>query len=958
MKKTAKKIMTVLLTAVMLFGIALPGITSGSLAPFSIEASAASVTSSESGKWIAFIPANVTVQGYETATSTAKFRKFSPQSESFTVRFTGKYYLSDGSVRYLYIDTDGKAIYFVLPSSASVYQLPEAPTSYDLHMYSCRDEDAYISFPAVNYADIYYVEFTLDDYIKSGYYYPSSGKVTVTFNLSDAFPPRDADFYLYGQVIIKPYRIINSAYYNGSYKTISNIGVNTCARHPVPGIYGINYYANGGSGGPTTQNYPNTCSGYATLSYSEPTREGYNFLGWSEDSDATYPSYYPGSSVYFDHNTIYLTAVWEEKSSNTCPYCGTKFYDESEYNAHLGSCSYQTYTISYNANGGSGAPSSQTKYHGSSLTLSSTVPTKNYTITYNANGGSVSPSSKSVSCKFTGWNTAQNGSGTSYNSGSTYSSNSNATLYAQYATPTAGSLATPTRSGYTFNGWYTAASGGTKVTASTIISKNTTIYAHWTKNVEVYTVTWVVDGAKTTQKYEVGAKITPPANPTKSGYTFKGWTPSVPSTMPAKNLTFTAVFEKIVEKNIYNLGEETYSFDNFGDNHSPGGHCFGMAVTSSGYYTENLDITEIGLKSSDKLYTASESEKTKTPICYYHGIQGPGAEQNSMVAGGNIDLYGSVKTDSDWNECVNYVKNHQYDNKGNLNIGMWFKDVGGHAVNFLYYKKVGAQDRLYAYDNNYPEIETYYYMGSDGYIHQGTDSSSYIYQVSIIGIDLMDVNNYFKLAKDFKHHKYIYADSGDVSVSSSKMYYMKCGVNSSESVMYEIGNNSNQVTIVPNEKKSTFTYLGKQYRFTNKEAGTFNLANSKNGVVSHSKNIEVVENEVTFAIRTPSTTSISYGDSIILHADVENLPAGAKIVWTADNSNFAYTASADGTTCTVSPSANGDTTFTATVVDKNGNEIGSDTQTMTSKAGLFQKIIAFFKKLFGLTKVIPEMFKS
>ena len=110
-------------------------------------------------------------------------------------------------------------------------------------------------------------------------------------------------------------------------------------------------------------------------------------------------------------------------------------------------------------------------------------------------------------------------------------------------------------------------------------------------------------------------------------------------------------------------------------------------------------------------------------------------------------------------------------------------------------------------------------------------------------------------------------------------------------------------------------------------------------------------------IRNPSQTEISYGDSIILHVDAENLPEGATIKWTADNGNFTYTASADGTTCTVSPSASGDTTFTATVYDKDGNEIGSDTQTMTAKAGFFQKLIAFFKKLFGLTKVIPEMIK-
>lgn len=67
--------------------------------------------------------------------------------------------------------------------------------------------------------------------------------------------------------------------------------------------------------------------------------------------------------------------------------------------------------------------------------------------------------------------------------------------------------------------------------------------------------------------------------------------------------------------------------------------------------------------------------------------------------------------------------------------------------------------------------------------------------------------------------------------------------------------------------------------------------------------------------------------------------------------------SADGTTCKISPSSSGDTTFTATVYDADGNTVSADEQTMTSKAGFFQKIIAFFKKLFGLTKTISNVFK-
>ena len=75
------------------------------------------------------------------------------------------------------------------------------------------------------------------------------------------------------------------------------------------------------------------------------------------------------------------------------------------------------------------------------------TPTTTYTLTYNANGGSVSPGSKTL------------------NKGAQY-----------------GSLPTPTRSGYTFNGWYTASSGGSKVSSNTTINGNTTIYAQWTKN--------------------------------------------------------------------------------------------------------------------------------------------------------------------------------------------------------------------------------------------------------------------------------------------------------------------------------------------------------------------------------------------------------------------------------------------------------------------------------------------
>mgnify|MGYP004710048425 CR=1 FL=1 len=148
-----------------------------------------------------------------------------------------------------------------------------------------------------------------------------------------------------------------------------------------------------------------------------------------------------------------------------------------------------TYTVSYNVNGGTGSIASQTKTQDTDLTLSSTKPTgKSFTVTYNANGGNASASNKLVKQTFTSWNTAANGSGKTYNAGAKYSANESVTLYAQYANPSIGSLPTPTRSGYSFEGWYTSATGGTKITDSTKVTANITIYAHWTKNSETKAV--------------------------------------------------------------------------------------------------------------------------------------------------------------------------------------------------------------------------------------------------------------------------------------------------------------------------------------------------------------------------------------------------------------------------------------------------------------------------------------
>ena len=153
-------------------------------------------------------------------------------------------------------------------------------------------------------------------------------------------------------------------------------------------------------------------------------------------------------------------------------------------------------------------------------------------------------------------------------------------------------------------------------------------------------------------------------------------------------------------------------------------------------------------------------------------------------------------------------------------------------------------------------------------------------------------------------------------------------------------------------------YSGVVIRSTMPEADSYNLTSSDGTEFAYDyiRYNETVNMQAD--ICPPSTTTVNYGDSIVLHADLsETLPSGWKVEWTASNGNFSYTVSDDSATCTITPNKSGSTTFTVTVYDENGNAVSSDEQTMTSKAGFFDKIIAFFKKLFGLTKVIPQALK-
>lgn len=144
--------------------------------------------------------------------------------------------------------------------------------------------------------------------------------------------------------------------------------------------YIVSYNANGGSGAPSSQTKWKDQT--LTLSTAKPTRTGHTFLGWSTSKTATSATYAAGGS-YTANSATTLYAVWKAN----------------------------TYTVKYNANGGTGAPSNQTKTYGVALKLSSTVPTRDR---YN----------------FLGWSTSASATAATYAAGGNYTANSAVTLYA------------------------------------------------------------------------------------------------------------------------------------------------------------------------------------------------------------------------------------------------------------------------------------------------------------------------------------------------------------------------------------------------------------------------------------------------------------------------------------------------------------------------------------------------
>ena len=267
----------------------------------------------------------------------------------------------------------------------------------------------------------------------------------------------------------------------------------------LPITYTVSYDANGGSGAPASQTKTKDVA--LTLSSTKPTRTGYKFLGWAASKTATSAQYQPGGS-YTANAAVTLYAVWKEND----------------------------YTVSYDANGGTGAPAAQTKKHGTALTLSSTKPTR-------------------TGYMFLGWAASKTATSAQYQPGGSYTANAPVTLYAVWKvntytvsydanggtgapaaqSKTHGTALTlsstkPTRTGYMFLGWAaskTATSAQYQPGGSYTAHAAVTLYAVWKENAPTYATTLTVSSATASQGKEVSLNISLAGNPGIIGINFQ-----------------------------------------------------------------------------------------------------------------------------------------------------------------------------------------------------------------------------------------------------------------------------------------------------------------------------------------------------------------------------------------------------------------------------------------------------
>lgn len=267
------------------------------------------------------------------------------------------------------------------------------------------------------------------------------------------------------------------------------------------------------SGGGTVSPNPVTGQEHTAISTTATPATGYNFKHWR-------------------YNDSSASGGYSESTTNPLKITVTGKRDV------IAVFELKSYTVTWNANGGTVSPASVSKTHGSTLGTLPT-PTRAATAEY--------------SYTFAGWFTAASG-GTQISTTTTVTGN--VTYYAHWTatkrsytvtfngngggTPSPstitkeynvalGTLPTCTRTGYTFLGWYTASSGGTKISTTTVVTKDITYYAQWSIN--SYTLTFNPNGGTvtpTSKNLEYNSAYGTLPTPTRASnaqytYTFNGW---------------------------------------------------------------------------------------------------------------------------------------------------------------------------------------------------------------------------------------------------------------------------------------------------------------------------------------------------------------------------------------------------------------------------------------------------
>ena len=438
-----------------------------------------------------------------------------------------------------------------------------------------------------------------------------------------------------------------------------------------------------------------------------------------------------------------------------------------------------------------------------------------------------------------------------------------------------------------------------------------------------YTFKTVLDGVSTETKYYYDAEITVPDTPVKTGYTFVKWDNVVPAKMPANDVTITAVFSANNYDAVFNANGGAWAD---GSTEKTVVTAFDSEIISpenpakQGYIFSRW-TPEVG-KMDDvngKTFTAEWISSTETVY--------------------TVETY-TMNTSGEYEKTVNTYAGRT---DSTVNAEYTVKD------GFTFNEEKSVISGVVAADNSLV-LKVYY------------DRNKYTFTTIVDGVE------YFA--------EYYYDAEVTAPQTPSKTGYTF--VKWDNAVPSKMP--AKDVTVNAVWKLNSYNVKwivdGKVVKNENVNYGSGISAPTapvKTGYVFKGWTPEVPatmpDNDLTFTavyeatgpvsqdvVNKPSQTTISYGDAIILHVDASMIPAGGRVEWTASNNNFSY--KANGATCEIHPEKSGDTTFTATIYDANGNPVSTDEQTMTSKAGFFDKIIAFFKGLFGLSKTYPNVFKG